>query len=172
MTVLPACTYVYHIHAGAFRLQKKVSDTLEQMVVKHNMCADLCRSEDRIAVGELVLSCPLVLGIKLRLPDLSGRCPLTGPHAFMIILHHCLLFCVGLFWHIYNWISEDQIWICTLKNQLSNLANLFSLPTQRLYSVVSQEGTPSIRTDLYFIVSCDNRKLSVQGLVNYTEKDS
>lgn len=93
MTVLPACSYVYHIHAGAFRSQKKVSDTLEQMAVKQHVCADLCRSEDSCGRAGPLL--PFGAGIKLRLPDLSGRCLLTGPHAFLIIIHHCLLFCVG-----------------------------------------------------------------------------
>lgn len=92
MTVLPACSYVYHTHAGAFRLQK-VSDTLEQMVVKHCVCADLCRLEDGCGRAGPLL--PFGAGIKLRLPDLSGRCLLTGPHAFLIIIRHCLLFCVG-----------------------------------------------------------------------------
>lgn len=84
MTVLPACTYVYHIHAGAFRSQKKVSDTLEQMAVKQHVCADLCGSEDSCGRASPLL--PFGAGIKLRLLDLSGRCPLTGAYAFLVII--------------------------------------------------------------------------------------
>lgn len=80
MTVLPACTYVYHIHAGAFRSQKKVSDTLEQVVVKHDVCADLCRSEDSCGRAGPLL--PFGTGDQIQVARLEWQVPSHWPSCF------------------------------------------------------------------------------------------
>lgn len=67
------CTCVYHIHAGAFRSQKKVSDTLEQMVVKHHVCVDLCRSEDSCGRAGLLL--PFGAGDQTQVARLEWQVP-------------------------------------------------------------------------------------------------